>query len=47
MAKRWQEQISVGFQVFAQGGEEEFGAVRDVCQICCGDSSSFETDGDA
>jgi len=30
MAK-WHEQVSVGFQVFAQGGEEEFGAVRDVC----------------
>ena len=28
---RWTESISVGFQVFAQGGEEEFGAIRDVC----------------
>lgn len=28
---RWQESISVGFQVFARGGAEEFGAVRDVC----------------
>ena len=28
---RWQESIRVGFQVFAQGGVEEFGAVRDVC----------------
>jgi len=27
----WQESIQVGFQVFAQGGDEEFGAVRDVC----------------
>lgn len=28
---RWQESIRVGFQVFARGGDEEFGAVRDVC----------------
>lgn len=28
---QWQESIRVGFQVFAQGGDEEFGAVRDVC----------------
>jgi hypothetical protein len=27
----WQERVRVGFQVFAQGGTEEFGAVRDVC----------------
>ncbi|HZY05659.1 MAG TPA: hypothetical protein VFF02_19390 [Anaeromyxobacteraceae bacterium] len=27
----WQESIGIGFQVFAQGGAEEFGAVRDVC----------------
>jgi uncharacterized protein YrrD len=27
----WRQRISVGFQVFAEGGEEEFGAVRDVC----------------
>lgn len=27
----WQESIRRGFQVFAQGGDEEFGAVRDVC----------------
>lgn len=26
----WQESIRPGFQVFAQGGSEEFGAVRDV-----------------
>jgi len=33
MAKRskWQESISVGFQVFAKDGGDEFGAVRDVC----------------
>lgn len=31
MARKWQEQIAVGFQVFSQDGEEEFGAVRDVC----------------
>ena len=29
--QRWKESISVGFQVFAKGREEEFGAVRDVC----------------
>jgi hypothetical protein len=28
---RWQESITAGFQVFARGGAEEFGAVRDVC----------------
>ena len=28
---KWTESISVGFQVFAQDGEEEFGAIRDVC----------------
>jgi hypothetical protein len=27
----WKESIQVGFQVFAEGGTEEFGAVRDVC----------------
>jgi uncharacterized protein YrrD len=27
----WQESIRPGFQVFAKGGSEEFGAVRDVC----------------
>jgi len=27
----WQESIRPGFQVFAKGGDEEFGAVRDVC----------------
>jgi hypothetical protein len=30
-APRWHESIRVGFQVFAKGGDEEFGAVRDVC----------------
>ncbi|HET9597950.1 MAG TPA: hypothetical protein VFP65_20350 [Anaeromyxobacteraceae bacterium] len=30
-ARRWQESIHVGFQVFARDGGEEFGAVRDVC----------------
>jgi hypothetical protein len=30
-APRWHETIRVGFQVFAKGGDEEFGAVRDVC----------------
>jgi hypothetical protein len=30
-ARRWQEAIQLGFQVFPQGGSEEFGAVRDVC----------------
>jgi hypothetical protein len=30
-SSRWQESIRVGFQVFARGGLEEFGAVRDVC----------------
>lgn len=29
--REWQESIRVGFQVFAEGGDEEFGAVRDVC----------------
>ena len=29
--KPWQESIRPGFQVFAEGGSEEFGAVRDVC----------------
>lgn len=28
---RWQESIRIGFQVFARGGDEEFGAVRNVC----------------
>jgi len=28
---QWQESIRPGFQVFAKGGTEEFGAVRDVC----------------
>lgn len=27
----WKEQVRVGFQVFARGGVEEFGAVREVC----------------
>jgi uncharacterized protein YrrD len=27
----WRQRISVGFPVFAKDGEEEFGAVRDVC----------------
>jgi hypothetical protein len=26
-----QESVRAGFQVFARGGDEEFGAVRDVC----------------
>ncbi|HTT70854.1 MAG TPA: hypothetical protein VMG32_06485 [Anaeromyxobacteraceae bacterium] len=30
-ARRWQESIKVGFQVFDRDGGEEFGAVRDVC----------------
>ena len=30
-ARKWQESIQVGFEVFAQDGGEEFGAVRDVC----------------
>lgn len=29
--REWQESIRVGFQVFANSGEEEFGAVRSVC----------------
>lgn len=29
--REWQESIRPGFQVFAKGGDEEFGAVRDVC----------------
>lgn len=29
--QHWKESIQVGFQVFAKDGEEEFGAVRDVC----------------
>lgn len=29
--REWKESIGVGFQVFAQDGDEEFGAVRDVC----------------
>jgi hypothetical protein len=29
--RRWHESIRPGFQVFAKGGDEEFGAVRDVC----------------
>ena len=28
---QWKESIRIGFQVFARGGDEEFGAVRDVC----------------
>ncbi len=28
---KWQERIRVGFQVFARDGDEEFGAVRDIC----------------
>ena len=28
---QWKESIRIGFQVFAKGGVEEFGAVRDVC----------------
>ena len=31
VGKDWQESIGVGFQVFAVGGTEEFGAVREVC----------------
>jgi hypothetical protein len=33
MAKRakWQESIAVGFQVFAKDGDDEFGAIREVC----------------
>lgn len=33
MAKqpKWHEAISIGFQVFAKGGDEEFGAIREVC----------------
>lgn len=33
MAKqpKWRETIRIGFQVFAQGGDEEFGAIREVC----------------
>lgn len=27
----WKESIRIGFQVFPEGGDEEFGAVRDVC----------------
>ena len=30
-ARKWQESIQVGFQVFSRDGGEEFGAVRDVC----------------
>jgi hypothetical protein len=30
-ARHWKEAIQLGFQVFPQGGSEEFGAVRDVC----------------
>ncbi|HEU4382443.1 MAG TPA: hypothetical protein VFR85_02975 [Anaeromyxobacteraceae bacterium] len=30
-ARHWRESIQVGYQVFAKDGEEEFGAVRDVC----------------
>ncbi len=29
--RKWRESIQVGFQVFAQGGAEEFGAIREVC----------------
>jgi hypothetical protein len=29
--RKWRESIQVGFQVFAQGGTEEFGAIREVC----------------
>jgi hypothetical protein len=28
---KWQERIQIGFQVFADGGDEEFGAIREVC----------------
>ena len=31
MKPKWHEAISVGFQVFAQGSDEEFGAIREVC----------------
>jgi hypothetical protein len=31
MKPKWQERIQVGFQVFVRDGEEEFGAIRDVC----------------
>jgi uncharacterized protein YrrD len=30
-ARKWQESIQIGFQVFAEDGGQEFGAVRDVC----------------
>ena len=30
-ARRWQESIEIGFQVFGKDGGEEFGAVREVC----------------
>ena len=30
-ARKWQESIQVGFQVFDQDGGQTFGAVRDVC----------------
>ncbi len=29
--QEWQETIHPGFQVFGRDGDEEFGAVRDVC----------------
>jgi len=29
--RRWREHLQIGFQVFAQDGGDEFGAVRDVC----------------
>jgi hypothetical protein len=28
---KWRERIQIGFQVFADGGDEEFGAIREVC----------------
>jgi hypothetical protein len=30
-ARRWQERIRIGFQVFGNDGGEEFGAVREIC----------------
>jgi hypothetical protein len=30
-AQGWQEAVRIGFQVFADGSAEEFGAVREIC----------------
>jgi len=30
-ARRWQETVQIGFQVFSRDGGEEFGAVREIC----------------